>query len=656
MKKILFGLSLALACNFSFSQNKKQTILSIDDQNIPLEEFIYVYEKNNSKQVNLYSKESLQEHMNLFVNYRLKVKEAESRKLDTNQAFKTELEGYRRQLAKPYLTDDSFLEKMTQEAYQRIKEDVSSSHILFMVDEFASPEDTLIAYNKAIEVRKKAISGSDFGQLALEYSEDPSAKDPRYEKGYKGNLGYFPAFSFVYPFESAAYNTAVGQISMPVRTKYGYHIIKVNEKRANQGEVKVAHIMIDAKEGIDLEDSLSQRKLAYDIYNTLKSGADWSQTCAEYSSDKRSAERNGELPSFQLDGKMRLPSFEKAAFALKNVGDISQPIKTPFGWHIIKLIEKIPVKPYAEIKEELEKQVKRSDRFALSEEVLNKKLKAENNFKESKKIKEKLSIYADSTLLTGTWQTPKDAKLSKKAFSIDKKKYTYGQFFAYLEKNQTPNPKIKSPKLLLSNHFNTYVNKEVYSYAEANLSAKHDDYRLLLKEFRDGILFFEIMQNEVWSKASSDTNGIKSFYAANMANYPKPKEAIATVYKAKSLDILNSVIKAVNAGKSEADIKSEFTKESSLDLIVESKTYDADKTAWVKELKEGQKTLKNTENEDFYYVVIKEIIPAGIKPLNKCRGLVIADYQTLVEKQWIESLKKKYNVSIQQDVLNSLVK
>ncbi len=656
MKKIFVILSLFAATCTSFGQDKEKTILTIDNTPVSVGDFIYVYEKNNSKQTDLYSKKSLEDHLNLFINYRLKVTEAESRKLDTSKAFVQELEGYRKQLAKPYMTDNSFLEKMTLEAYDRLNEDVNTSHILFMADEFAAPADTLKAYNKALEVRKLVLEGQDFGDLAIKYSEDPSAKEPSYVKGYKGFLGYNLAFTFVYPYESAAYNTKIGQVSMPVRSKFGYHLIKVNERRKNMGEVKTAHIMIDAKDGIDQADSIAQRKLAYDIYTSLKSGAEWASTCAQYSTDKSTSDKEGEMQAFQLDGRLRVPTYEKAAFDLKNPGDITEPVKSPYGWHIIKLLEKIPVAPYAKMKEELVKKVKSSDRFSLNEQALLKKLKTENNFKESKSVSSKLALYADSSLLKGEWKTPVKSNASKTMFSINKKKYTYGEFYNYLEINQTENQQAKSSLTIMNLAHDSYVNKVVYNYAESSLPEKHPEYRLLLKEFRDGILFFDLMQKEVWNKASADTNGIKTYYEANKAKYTKQLEYDAVVYKAKNLQILNAVIDSVKAGKTETQIKQFFNQESSLNLTSESKVFEKGKNEWVDKLNPGQKELKVIDNTNFVYVVVKQEIPAGIKPLNKCKGLVIADYQSVVEAQWIEGLKKKYKVVTNQEVLNGLVK
>lgn len=656
MKRIIQSIFLSTLTLGAFSQSSKDAIiLEVKDEKVPVKDFKYVYNKNNSKDKEAYSQKSLNEYMDLFVKYKLKVKEAEALKMDTVSAFIKELEGYRVQLAKPYLTAPGFEEKMAKEAYQRMQTDVSTSHILIMVDEFASPEDTLIAYNKALDIRKKILAGADFGEMAIEFSEDPSAKEKKYTKGYKGYLGYNPAFSFVYPYETASYNTEVGSMSMPTRTKFGYHIIKVNEKRENKGEVKVAHIMIEARDGITPSDSLEKLNLINDIKKELDAGKDWDQMCAEYSTDKRSSDNGGVMQVFAMDGKLGVPSFEKAAFELENIGQISDPVKSPYGWHIIKLLEQIPLKGYDEMKPELLKQVKRSDRFNLNRPALIQKLKKENNFKQSKKAVKTINQYADTTLLTGDWKIPSSFKAKKKLFKINKEKYTLGQYFSYLADNQTPS-KSKSPSYAMENAFNEYIDNTVYAYEEDHLLEKYEDYRMLLKEYRDGILLFDLMQKNVWDKAAKDTTGLRAFYEANKDNYQKPVEIKAVTYRADDEKMISQIKQAVAVGKSPAEIKKEFNKESALTIKVDQGIYELGKNELLEGLDTNQKNHTLEKDNYNYYVVIEEVIPAGIKPLKKCRGLVISDYQGQLEKEWIEELRAKYPTKINQVVLKSLVK
>lgn len=653
MKKILLYLIAFTFCLHLSAQKDTDIIVTIDGEEIPVSDFKYVYEKNNPKEPSAYTKESLEKSMQLFVNYRLKVKEAESLKKDTNAAFINEFNGYKKQLAKPYLTEEGSEERLTLEAYERMKTDVNTSHILFTLDEYAAPEDTLKTYNKALQVRKRILAGEDFGQLAIENSEDPSAQMPQYKKGYKGYLGYNPAFSFVYAYETASYNTKIGDVSMPVRSKFGYHLIKVNEIRENQGQVQVAHIMIDAKDGIDETDSIAKVNLAEDLYTKLNNGGNWDELCKEYSADKRTANTGGVMQPFLMDGKMRVPAFEKSAFALKNVGDISKPVKSPYGWHIQKLIKKIPLASYEELQPELLKKVKRSDRISLNNDALIKRLKKENQFTETKDIKTTLAKYADSTLKTYSWKKPSKFD-NLTVFTLNEDKFTLDDFFTYLESNQIRNNKITSASYLMSLAYEAYVDQTVYDYEEEHLASKNEDYRLLLKEFRDGILFFDLMEEEVWNKASNDTAGIRAYYESNIHNYQREKSVDAIIYKVNSRKTLNELIDSIKAGTNEVLIKKHFNKESALNLKIDKGIYPIQTTDVIKKLNVKKKTHKISKRGNYMYVIIKEVIPSGAKPLEKCRGLVISNYQTQIEKEWLDSLRKKYTVTINQEILNKL--
>ena len=302
--------------------------MTVAGKNITKTEFEAIYHKNNTKNAASDTK-SLEDYMQLFINFKLKVKEAEELGLDTVSAFKNELEGYRKQLAAPYLTDNEVNDKLLKEAYERMKKDVRASHILIKCDAGALPKDTLAAYNKAISARNRVVKGEDFAKVAKELSDDPSAKDNG------GDLGYFTSMQMVYPFEDVAFKTAKGAISEPIRTQFGYHIIKVLDRRPSQGQITVAHIMVRSNPGMPEEDSIAARKKIFDIYDRLKKNENFSSLALEFSDHTDSKTKGGVLPAFGT-GTM-VPSFENAAFALKDTNSFSMPFQTPFGWHIVKL-------------------------------------------------------------------------------------------------------------------------------------------------------------------------------------------------------------------------------------------------------------------------------------------------------------------------------
>jgi peptidyl-prolyl cis-trans isomerase SurA len=316
-----------------------ETILTIGETKISKAEFERIYKKNNNNLLNESEKKTPEEYLGLFINFKLKVLEAQSLKMDTAAAFINELAGYRKELAAPYLTDIQFEDKMVHDLYDRMKKEVNASHILFMLDKNAPESQVQTVLSKITGLREQIVAGKDFNEAAREYSEDPSAKTNG------GNLGYFSAFQMVAPFEDAAFSTPEGQVSAPVRSSFGYHLIKVNGVRENRGEIKVAHIMKMFPQGGATAAAKKQLKSEIDsVYSQLKNGADFAEMAKKYSDDKRSAVQGGEMPWFSA--ARMIPEFSEPAFALKNIGDYSTPIETSFGYHIIKKMDSRAVAPF----------------------------------------------------------------------------------------------------------------------------------------------------------------------------------------------------------------------------------------------------------------------------------------------------------------------
>ena len=489
---------------------------------VPANEFAYVYRKNNSTAADYATRQSVTDYLDLYTNFRLKVLEAEQRGLDTTQAFKRELDGYRQQLAQPYLTEKSVTDQLVREAYDRMSQEVSASHILIRVAPDAAPADTLAAYNKIAALRQQAVAGTDFGQLARANSEDPSAR----ENG--GKLGYFTAMQMVYPFESAAYKTPVGGISAPIRTRFGYHVIKVNDKRTAQGEIKVAHLMIRMNPSAAKADSLTARKKIDELYSRLQKGESWDKLVAQFSEDAGSAPNGGELPPFGT-GRM-IPSFEEAAFKLQKPGDLAPPIQTPYGWHIIKLIEKQPLAKFADLEAGLKAKVSKDSRSELNKAAFLKRVRQEDQFVEVPAAKVYAFSRADTALVAGRFKyqfvagegmKPAQAKTSggkMPLFLIKNKPYYVSDFLAYAQQNQRARPSAQ-PGFAMQQLYDQYVEQSLTEFEKGSLDTKYEDYRMLVKEYRDGILLFQLMDEKVWSKAIEDTVGLKKFFAGNQAKY-----------------------------------------------------------------------------------------------------------------------------------------
>jgi len=330
MKKRLF-LALGLVLAFQATAQKDETVLEIDGKKVSKSEFLQIYLKNNNDPK--YDKASLDEYMELFKKFKLKVAEAEASGYDTIPKLKKELEGYRKQLSQPYLVDSSQNMALVKQAYDRMKTEVRASHILIRVEEGA---DTVSAYTRIMALKKRIDGGEDFATVAKGKggSEDPSVTRNN------GDLGYFTAFQMVYPFEEAAYNTPVGKVSNPVRTKFGYHIIQVVDQRPARGTMKAAHIMVATGKDATPEDLASAEKKTEEIYAKLKEGTSFESLAAEFSDDSQTADKGGVLPLFGTGTTTRMvPEFEEAAFLLKTDGEYSKPVKTDFGYHIIKRLE-----------------------------------------------------------------------------------------------------------------------------------------------------------------------------------------------------------------------------------------------------------------------------------------------------------------------------
>ncbi|SDW71156.1 peptidyl-prolyl cis-trans isomerase SurA [Lutibacter oricola] len=473
----------------SFSQENSKVLFSIDKEPIYTQEFIRVYNKNLSL-IDDSAKNSVEEYLNLFVDYKLKVKQARELKIDTLKTLNKELKQYQESLSLPYLKDKDVTNKLVSEAYERLLKEINVSHILVFAKPNAAPADTLKAYNSLIEARNLIINGADFAEIAKKYSQDPSVK----QNG--GDIGYFTALQMVYPFENVAYNTAKNEVSMPFRTKFGFHILKLNNERKSLGEVEVAHIM--------LKNLSEKNKQKIDsIYNLLVNDKqDFFSLAKIVSEDGSSAPRGGKMAKFSY-GRM-VEDFSKQAFALENNDDISKPFKTKYGWHIAKLIKKYPVQSFEEIKASLTKKIEKDSRSNLIGQTVLDRLFKEYNItvnKEALKVfdtKDKLDL----------------EKLNSNLLSINDKKINQKAFAAYLKGVRNPS---------LKENFKKFKENEVLTYYKENLKFTNPKFAATLKEFNEGLMLFELLERKVWNK-SKDSIGLNKFYNANKVEKYNNKE------------------------------------------------------------------------------------------------------------------------------------
>ena len=629
-------------------------LLNISGETISKEEFERVFRKNNYKD-SATDEKAVREYLELYINYKLKVKEAEAEKLDTSEAFISELAGYRKQLAQPYLTDKEVSDSLLREAYERLKKDVHASHILLQVKPEALPKDTLLAFNRIMKVREMIVKGGvDFAKMARDSSEDPSAKEN------SGDLGYFTGMQMVYPFESAAYRGKIGQVSMPVRTRFGFHLIKKLDERDAQGEMHVAHIMIKVtKESSDSANTAAKKKIE-EAYAKLKSGTPWDSVVAVYSEDKGSAKRSGELSWFGT-GRM-VPEFEKTAFSLSKDGDYAAPVKTAYGWHIIKRLEKRTVPSFDDKKAELKQAITRDSRNDMSRLSMINKLKKEYKFAENVKNKNSFINSLDTNLLNGEWDLNAAEKFNLPLFMMTDSfgkttTFTQQDFAKYVSTHQSKRDGL-SPKIVGNQLYDSWIGEEVLAYEESRLDVKYADFRNLMKEYRDGILLFDLTDKKVWSKAVKDTVGIKEYYEQNKTKYMWGERVDATIYTFNTADQAASFRKQINKGKkSVTDIMNDINKDDATNVSMRNGRFSkgdneiVDGVSWTKGL--SSDVVRDGKN---VIVDIKEIIAPQPKQLDEAKGLITADYQNYLEKTWIAELRAKYPVKVNEPVLRTLWK
>ncbi|WP_299158869.1 peptidylprolyl isomerase [uncultured Tenacibaculum sp.] len=488
MRKQFLYFFVCFVSSISFAQKEKE-LFRINNEPVMVSEFKQVYEKNLAVLEDDESKD-IDKYLELYINYKLKVKEAYGLKLDTLKAYKRELEGYKKQLIAPYLQDNEYLNRLIKEAYHRTTKEVRASHILIKFPKKRKEKDTLVFYKRIEEVRKRILSGESFEKVAKEASEDPSAKING------GDLGCFSAFTMVYPFEDAAYKTKLNEVSKPFKTRFGYHILKVTGKRESKGEFEVAHILINKTErGKEKVDSL---------YKALKTGANFNKIAEKYSEDRGTASLGGKLPRFGT-GKM-VESFENVVRKLEKEGDYSKPFKTKYGWHIVKLLKKYPVGSFDDIKNELTKKVKKSNRAGLSKQAVLNKLKKEYKIVEYKKA---LNVF----LNTNTHML-ENQKLKEVLFSINNKKVLQKDFMNYIGHKHNHDVKTLYEK---------FKNIQIIEYFKNDLINKEPEYRNVLLEYKEGLLLFDLMQRKIWNRASKDTLELKELYRLNKSKYKNKK-------------------------------------------------------------------------------------------------------------------------------------
>lgn len=638
--------TLGIIFCFATLSGQNNTILKIDNQTVNKAEFEQIYWKNKKEKIA--TKEDLDEYIKLFVNFKLKVIAAEELGLDTTKKFINELSGYRVQLEKPYLIDTSINEDLINEAYYRTINEVNASHIMTKLGPNPSPEDTLKAYNKILDIRNKIISGNiGFEEAAEELSEDP------YAKSSKGNLGYFNAFKMLYSFECAAYETPVGKVSEIVRTKYGYHIVKPNSIRKAKGRVKTSHIMITTSS--KKENILSEEKINSIYKELVEKTKTFEELAIQYSEDRKSAKNGGEIGWINSGGNF-YPEFEEAVFSLKTDGEYSKPFKTPNGWHIVKRLSYEPIGDLKSMRYNLKNKIQKDARAQKTKSSFINKLKTEYQLKNMFNIKVLVSILKNKKFDYENLDFNNNLKnINNVVLTFSNVSFTNFDFIKYLGKSKLIS-KDKIEENLIKQQFVKFTNQNLIEFEKTQLETKHPDFKALMKEYRDGILLFEISDQNIWTKAIKDTAGLKEFYNSNKDTWKWPNRINGTLFTSESKKTINKVkILKLKKSLSNDSIMSILNKDNLFNLKYENKIID--------NFNKYNLTFDDLEKgfngpfkfqEKWVLIYVEDKLPQRNKELKEAEGIIVSAYQNYLESQWLSSLKEKHEISINYETLYSI--
>ncbi len=636
----LFGFILLSLAQKSNDNLENQVLFIVKDDTITAGEYMAVYNKNREIRENIDS-QTPREYLDLYINFKLKVCQAKEMGKDTTHAFKREYMSYKNQLAQSYLIDKNAIEELIREAYKRMKYDVKALHIMLTPEE----DDTLTAYNQAKELIKRIKNGEDFSILSKEYSKD------QYSAQKGGDLGYFTVFNMIYPFESAVYNTPVGEIAdNPVRTHFGYHVIKVTDKRPARGEITVAHIMLVSDEESKTDKKENAKKKIYEIHEELNNGANFEELALKYSEDETSNKLGGQLPPFGIN-KM-YPDFEDTAFSLENPSDFSKPVKTPIGWHIVKLIEKKSIPLFDKIKSELKVSVEKDRRSKRSYISIIKKLKKEYAYKEYSKIKKITYDQVDvNELKLNKYKAERVEGLNEVLFEFANKRFKVKDFLMFLEENQKKLIRERGLKRQPDVAFRRFVENQLIKYEKTRLEDKYPQFKLLSREYYEGILLFDLTEEKIWKTAIEDSIGLYQYYSSIKENYKWDTRFDVIIIDAANKKLAKKAMRALKNGLDPDIIKSQ------LNVSFTQKVYEKGSHDLLSNFnmeKEGFTKIKNIDDR-YILVKVNKVVPPTIKTLQEARGLIVSSYQDYLEKEWVNSLREQYEVKVNQNVLEKTI-
>jgi peptidyl-prolyl cis-trans isomerase SurA len=623
--------------NFTIAQSiDSENLMTIGGETISVKEFLRVYNKNIDL-VQDESQKNIDYYLNLYTNYKLKLKEARTLGFDKKDSYKKEFESYKNQLSKAYTTDKEVTETLVKEAYNRTTSEVKAHHILVRIQ---PGQDTLAAYEKIKALRSRMVK-EDFTSLRTALHDGKSV--------FVEDLGYFSAFKMVYDFENAAFNTPLGQTSKPFRTQFGYHVVKVLDKRPSKGKVQVAHIMIANN---PKDSTLVPENRIKEIYRSIQEGDSFESLAKQFSDDKSSAAKGGVMNPFK-SGDIRSEIFVNTAFGLKEIGAISEPIQSQFGWHILKLISKTPVEPYEQIKVDLEQKVKRDARSKIIRQKMLEKLKQQ--YKISQPSLESVVAKIQKNDADDNWEV--EASMEPQVFlKIESQEFSYRDFLDLLNKNKRSFKASTGKSKFISNQYALFLENNLFQYKKNNLINENEDYANVLKEYEEGLLLFDIMENKIWKGAQLDSIGLKSYYNENTSKFKSNSKITATIARSNKKKKLKAVKKMWSQGFS-TDAISQKLNERDQALIFSSGDFEIDSPLIPKNMVFNKGISEIYSLDDNYVLLnISNIETPQILSFEDAKGAVISKYQSVLESEWLETLRNKYPIVINEKILSDLKK
>ena len=636
--KVLIG-SAALLAAGALAWAKEPVVMTVNGEDVPKSEFEYLYHKNSQQQLEA---QPLEEYVGMFELYKMKVADARAEGIDTTAAFLSEMETYRRELASPYVADSLYLNSLIDEAYAHSQEELDYSHIMFAKGRTAA--ENAVTLQKADSVHQALVNGADFETLARQYSTD------RTVSLNGGNLGYIAAGRLPYSFEHTAYSLAPGEISEVVESSAGYHILKGGPRRKARGSVRAAHIMKMVRPGSSEETEAEAKQAIDSLYLVVSEHPELFENVAMQNSDDQGSARMGGQVGWFVAGQM-VPEFSEAAFDME-VGEISKPVRTSYGWHIIKKLDASDVRGRDALKHDLLTQMNdpRDERFKMIRDNRDRKLSAKHkatvNTNAFDAMKQYVAVNGLDSAFFATF-----ANDGRTLYSVGKKKYPVSEFVATFSNNPVPDSYIGG--LILNDKFETAYDAALLEAEEDWLYANNADYRNLLNEYRDGSLLYEVSLRKVWDKAANDTEGLENYFAAHRSEYtfkePRAKGFLVLAKNDSIADLVKARYTEIDKDSALQILRTEFRQEAVIDRLLAPQGLNR----FVDRILFNGPEPELNPKFPVYFILDARVVEEP-EEMTDVKGAVTSDYQQLLEQNWTTELRRRYPVRRNDKVLKTV--